>query len=90
LRKFSPLVELRGQMNITQPKAIRVMTILQHLVKGHRLEPEKIASDLNTTSRTIRNDIETLVNAQWLTTAGETNAREYTLTSKGREIADQF
>lgn len=90
LRRYNGIIQMKKEMNVTESKAKRIAVILQIMLSSERPEPEKIAVQLETTSRTIRNDMEMLQRLGWLTTKGATNAKEYELTVKGREQAGKY
>lgn len=90
LRRYNPVSELRKDLDIPEAKARRIAFILEKLVQGTKLEPERIAAELDATARTVRNDIYTLEEAKWVTAKGATHTREYNLTATGREKAGKY
>jgi DNA-binding MarR family transcriptional regulator len=80
LRRYNPVAELRKDLDISQAKALRVAFLLEKLIRGEKLEPEKIAEQLSATARTVRNDIDSLEKVDWVAAKGATFAREYELT----------
>ncbi len=90
LRRFDPVSELRKEFDTSEAKANRIALILEKLVNDGKLQPEKLAGILETTARTIRNDIATLEAAGWVSGRGTTFAREYELTQLGSEKASRY
>jgi len=90
LRRYNPVTEIRKALKVSEGKGTRIVKILELLAKGEKLEPEKLAAELDATARTIRNDIDTLESAGWVAAAGNTFAREYSLTEGGRNTAGKY
>lgn len=90
LRRYNPVTELRQDFKITEAKAKRIAAILEQLESGEKLEPEKLATILGATARTIRNDIALLEKEGWLTSKGTTSAREYELSQRGIDKASRY
>ena len=84
LRRYDPLTELKTDLEIPLFKAKRILVLLEKMVNNEKIEPEKIAEELQTSSRTIRNDLDTLFYENWIMISGETKAREYELTAVGK------
>jgi predicted ArsR family transcriptional regulator len=66
-----------------------MMRILPHLLSG-QLDIARLANELQTNPRNIRNDLDTLETAGWLSSTGQTTDRFYKLTEAGRSKAIGF
>jgi ATP-dependent DNA helicase RecG len=76
--------ELKNELKLNDKRSERMVFILRQLVVGS-LNVEKAAAELLTTSRTIRNDLDLLVQNGWMNSSGVTKNRDYELTDKGKE-----
>jgi len=90
LKRYNSVAELRKELKVSEAKAKRIAAILEKLGSGEKLESEKMASEMETTARTIRNDIATLEDAGWIEGKGTTFAREYELSQQGADKAGRY
>jgi ATP-dependent DNA helicase RecG len=90
LRRYNNIAELRKVLRISEAKAVRIAVILEKMIKNEKLLPEKMAEQLQTTARTIRNDIEILQQHNWVNAKGATNAKEYELTVEGKDKTGKY
>jgi ATP-dependent DNA helicase RecG len=84
LPRFSFETALARDLEVTAKKSAR----LAHLLRLFNIELFSVsiaASNLDTSERTIRNDLETLVEIGWLKSTGATKGKDYELTETGRQ-----
>lgn len=82
LRRFSVSDLLMKELEITEKRAERIYFILREMI-ADKLSVEKAATELETTARTVRNDLELLIEKGWLSASGATKDRTYKLTELG-------
>lgn len=90
LKRYNSVAELRKELKVSEAKAKRIAAILEKLGSGEKLESEKMASEMETRARTIRNDIATLEDDGWIEGKGTTFAREYELSQQGADKAGRY
>lgn len=73
------------ELNLNAKRAERIAAILRQLIIHQVLDVEGIAGDLSTSSRTIRNDIDLLIEKGWVESLGATKGRNYGLTAAGHK-----
>jgi len=84
LRRFNLNKDIMQEFSLNDKRAERIAAILRQLVMHQHLDISQTAIDLATTSRTIRNDVELLVNKGWVESSGSTKGRNYRLTVAGQ------
>lgn len=84
LRRFNPNKDIMQEFSLNDKRAERIATILRQLAMHQDLDVSHTAIDLGTTARTIRNDVELLVNKGWVEPSGNTKGRNYRLTAAGQ------
>jgi ATP-dependent DNA helicase RecG len=82
LRRFNVSDVLMKELDINEKRAERVYFILRELVSD-KLNVERTATALETTARTVRSDLELLIEKGWLSASGATKDRTYMLTELG-------
>ena len=91
LRRYNFSSALKQELSLNDKRAERMAYILRQLTSPNTtLNVEQIATGLNTTSRTIRNDLDILIQAGWLQGSGTTKGRDYELTGLGIEKMQKY
>jgi len=72
------------EFTLNDKRAERIVTILRQLLVHDSLDVEQAAAELATSARTIRNDVDLLVEKGWVESSGSTKGKNYKLTTAGR------
>jgi len=89
MRRYNFKEALKIELKLNDKRSGRMIFILRQLAGGS-LNVEKAAIEMVTTSRTVRNDLELLVQSDWVKTIGATKDRDYELTETGKEKLDKY
>jgi len=89
LRRYNYQKSIKDVFKLTDKRAERIAFILKELANG-TLNVEQAASNLATSSRTIRNDLDFLVTQKWVAASGTTKGRDYELTNKGKQNLSKY
>ena len=80
LRRFNLNKDVTREFNLNEKRAERIVAILQQLILHESLDVEQVATELSSSARTIRNDIDLLITKGWVEAFGSTRGRSYKLT----------
>jgi ATP-dependent DNA helicase RecG len=75
---------LKNELQLNDKRNERMAFILRQLAAG-TFNVDQAAIELQTTSRTIRNDLDVLAHKAWIKSTGATKGRDYELTDIGKE-----
>ena len=89
LRRFDVRAEIKHLLPFRGVQGDRVSYIVLSIQK-EEFSVKSVASALQVTSRTIRNDLDTLVKLGWLTASGSTKGRTYTLSNLSKNMLDKI
>jgi ATP-dependent DNA helicase RecG len=85
LRRFNLNKDVMREFGLNKKRAERIVAILRQLVVHLSLDVEQVATELSTSARTIRNDVDLLVTKGWVESSGSTKGRNYKLTGIGQK-----
>jgi ATP-dependent DNA helicase RecG len=83
MRRYNFKEGLKTELKLNDKRSERMVFILRQLAVG-AFNVEKAAIETLTTSRTVRNDLDLLVQNGWVNTTGATKDRGYVLTDTGK------
>ncbi len=90
LKRYNINNLIKDDLAVNEKRSERIYFILRRLMADQRLNVEEVALQLETSSRTVRNDLDLLTEKGWLTQTGATKGREYRLTSIGLEKLENY
>jgi len=89
MRRYNFKEALKAELGLNDKRSDRVVFILKQLAAG-TLNVEKASVELATTSRTVRNDLDMLVQKGWVNSTGATKDRGYELTDTGKGKLEKY
>lgn len=84
-RRYNITKDIKQEFGLNDKRSERIIAILRQLVIHKSLDVEKIATELSISTRTIRNDLEMLLQQGWIDALGNTKGRSYKLNDLGNE-----
>ena len=85
LRRLNLNRDIMQEFSLNGKRAERIVSILRRLVMHQTLDIGQIATELDTTARTVRNAVDLLVTKGWVERSGTTKGRAYGLTDAGQK-----
>jgi len=82
--------DIKQKLVLNEKRSERVVVILRHLAVHQGLDVNTIAIELSTTARTIRNDLDLLIEKGWVNSFGSTKGRGYELSERGKEVMARY
>ena len=84
MRRYNFKETVKTSLKLNDTRSNRVVFILRQIAAGS-FNVENVAVEMAATSRTIRNDLDILVQNEWVKSIGATKDRRYELTGAGKE-----
>ena len=88
MRRYNFKEAVKTSLKLNDTRSNRVVFILRQIAAGS-FNVENVAVEMAATSRTIRNDLDILVQNEWVKSIGATKDRRYELTGAGKEQLDK-
>jgi ATP-dependent DNA helicase RecG len=88
--RYNMIEEIKKEFGLNDKRSERIITILRQMVMHQIIDVSKIANELSTTSRTLRNDLELLKKEGWINSSGSTKGREYELSDLAKEKLSRY
>lgn len=84
LRRYNFKEAVKTSLKLNDKRSYRIVFILRQIAAG-TFNVENAAVEMAATSRTVRNDLDILVQNEWVKSIGATKDRRYELTGAGKE-----